>query len=239
MMTRPSNHDRETSILLLWERAVGLSRWQRDDALFSEHGALPRGLGARNAALLGVRSALFGTAWPLKSRCPACGCDCEFEIDSPSLAEELDRLVPRETSVAIACAGQPVVLRAPDIDDLRAISHLEDDRKATRALLSRCLSGDLDLSGMDEEAIDDLATGLEALDPAAVVTFGLSCPACAGEWSAVIDVGDALWTELRHAAERSLMEVDALARTYGWTEDQVMGLSPTRRAAYLQLSAVS
>ena len=36
----------------LWERAVGLDRWRRDDALLAAASAAPRGLGARNAALL-------------------------------------------------------------------------------------------------------------------------------------------------------------------------------------------
>ena len=36
-------------------------------------------------------------------------------------------------------------------------------------------------------------------------------------------------------AERTLADVDTLARAYGWTEAEVMELSPTRRAAYLQL----
>mgnify|MGYP001788484044 CR=1 FL=1 len=39
------------------------------------------------------------------------------------------------------------------------------------------------------------------------------------------------------AAERVLLDVDALARCYGWTESEVLRLSPTRRAAYLQLAA--
>ncbi len=39
----------------------------------------------------------------------------------------------------------------------------------------------------------------------------------------------------KRAAEQSLVEVDALARAYGWTEAEIMQLSPTRRAAYLQL----
>jgi hypothetical protein len=32
-----------------------------------------------------------------------------------------------------------------------------------------------------------------------------------------------------------LLDVDALARAYGWSEPQVLALSATRRAAYLQL----
>jgi hypothetical protein len=32
------------------------------------------------------------------------------------------------------------------------------------------------------------------------------------------------------------MEVDALARAYGWREADILALSPARRAAYLELA---
>ena len=51
----------------------------------------------------------------------------------------------------------------------------------------------------------------------------------------MIDVGAALWAEVQRAAELSLIEIDTLARAYGWSEDEVMRLAPMRRAAYLQI----
>lgn len=232
-------HEREASILNFWESAVGLTRWNRDDALLATDGPPPTGLGARNVGLLAIREALFDRRWPLKSRCPACAADCEFEIDSAALARELAGLAPANGCAVIELAGISVTLRAPNIEDLRAISRYPDHRTALVSLLSRCLSGDLDLAGLDDAQIDALGESLELLDPAAIVSFELSCPACSQHWQAMIDIGDALWTELQHAAERSVVEVDALARAYGWTEDQIMSLSPTRRAAYLQLTGAS
>jgi hypothetical protein len=76
---------------------------------------------------------------------------------------------------------------------------------------------------------------MEALEPGAAVTFDLTCPECGAQWSAPMDCGDVLWSELQVRAERLLLDVDALARAYGWSESQVLALSPTRRAAYLQL----
>jgi hypothetical protein len=239
IMPISTRQDRDAEILRLWECAVGLSRWQRDDALLSAKAPPPPGLGGRNAALLSMRSGIFGRQWPLKSRCPNCGCDCEFEVDSIALVDDLGRLAPAEISRTIAWAGRSILLRAPRADDLQAISHHRDSRSAAIALVERCLSGELDISGMDDEELEEIGRSIEALDPAAVVTFQLRCPACEAEWSAAIDIGEAFWCELRHAAERSLIEVDALARAYGWTEDQVMGLSLMRRAAYLQLAGAT
>lgn len=238
-MAMPPYHEREARILKLWESAVGLSRWSRDDALLATDGPPPSGLGARNAALLDIRDALFDRRWPLRSRCPACASECEFEIDSAALARELAGLTPAQDGTVTELTENGVTLRAPDIEDLRAISGHHDHRAATEVLLSRCLSGNVDLAVLDDAQIDALGQSLERLDPAAIVSFALSCPACGQDWQAMIDIGEALWSELQHAAERSVVEVDALARAYGWTEDQIMSLSPTRRAAYLQLTGAA
>ncbi|TCL69510.1 hypothetical protein [Rhizobium sp. BK251] len=238
-MSSGSDHGREADILLLWERAVGLSRWRRDDALLSAEGTPPGTLGARNIGLLAMRNRLFSRRWPLRSKCPACGTDCEFEIDSAALAGELAGMAPQETRAEIEVAGRSLALRAPTVDDLQAVAHLASSKGAATALLGRCVDGEIDLSDIADDELAALGHNLEALDPAAVVTFELACPGCGGEWPAVMDVGEAVWAELRHAAERALIEVDALARAYGWSEDQVMALSPTRRAAYLQLAGAS
>ena len=70
--------------------AVGLDRWRaRRSACWRRWGP-PLALGARNAALLALRNTLFDRAWPLRSRCPGCEADCEFEVDCVALAEELN-----------------------------------------------------------------------------------------------------------------------------------------------------
>jgi hypothetical protein len=227
--TASPHHDRE--VLNLWERGVGLDRWRRDDALLAD--GSPRGLGARNAALLALRNTLFDRVWPLKSSCPACETDCAFEVDSVALAGCLR--LPDDAARSFEWGGRALAARAPTVDDLTAISRTADRAGAVRALLERCIVDDLDLAAVDDAAIDELGQRLERLDPGALVTFQLDCPACRHQWSAVLDVGEALWLELQRSAERTLADVDALARAYGWTEAEVMQLSPTRRAAYLQL----
>ena len=83
--------------------------------------------------------------------------------------------------------------------------------------------------------LDALSQHMESLDPGASVSFALDCPQCAAHWQAPLDVGDMVWQKVRAAAERVLLDIDALARAYGWTEREVLRLSPMRRAAYLQM----
>jgi hypothetical protein len=170
----------------------------------------------------------------LKSLCPACGAACEFEADIVVLAEELEGRGTTATS-RFEWKGHKLEVRAPTVEDLVAAAAQVDAASAAKTILARCLSGNLDLACVGEADINELGRRVESLDPAAAVGFDLVCPACAHEWAAMVDIGEALWAEVRNLAERTLIEIDVLARTYGWTEEEVMRLSPTRRAAYLQL----
>jgi len=227
--------DRERRILSLWERAVGRTRRDRDEALLADAGR-PRALGERNRALLALRTALFGRDWPLMSECPACGGACEFTIDGIALAESLGA-APAAGGGGIEWNGRELALRAPTADDLDDIAGEADVASAAQALLARCLPGDVDPAALTQDEIDLLGDRIESLDPAASIRLALICPDCGHQWPAPVDVAGSLWTEVQRAAERSLTEVDALARAYGWSEDEVVNLSPVRRAAYLQLVA--
>ena len=232
--------DRERRVLALWERGAGLDRWEREALLLAARGARPpQRIGARNAALLALRHDLFGRAWPLISRCPACNTDSEFTVDSVELAQGLSALAAAAEPIAVEWEGRRIELRPPTVEDLRAIAVCGDAGAAARDLLLRCASAAVVADRLEDQAISELGTGLERTDPAAVVSFALQCAVCGHRWSAAIDVGDALWTEVRRAAEQALVAIDALARAYGWTEREVLRLSPTRRAAYLQLVGAS
>src|SRR5262245_3283916 len=238
-MGSPAASEHEPRILALWERGVGLGRWTRDDCLLSVLGPPPSELGARNAALLRLRGSLFDRPWPLRSRCPACAADCEFVADCLALADQLSAVAPSPSSTRVDHSGRSIALRAPTVNDLREIAVLPDAQSAARALLTRCVSDGEALDELDGQAVADLSAHIERLDPGALVSFALHCPDCRHDWSAAIDVGDALWCELQRAAEHALTEIDALARAYGWTEREILSLSPVRRAAYLQLVGAS
>jgi hypothetical protein len=67
------------------------------------------------------------------------------------------------------------------------------------------------------------------------VLLGLHCPLCSHSWQALFDIASFFWTEISAHARRLLREVDALARAYGWSEAEILGLSASRRQAYLEL----
>lgn len=236
-MTLAGGAQREHDILALWDCGAGRERRRRDEALFAAAAVTSAAtLGAGNAALLALRTKLFGRAWPLRARCPACHSECEFEADSAALARQIEASSMDASTLRIEGLGEGATLRPPTFSDLTAIACAADTASAAHALLTRCLSGVVRVETLDDATLEKIETALEKLDPGAIVSFALACPDCGHEWSAPVDIGQALWSEVQGAAERSLLEVDALAREYGWSESEVLALPPTRRAAYLQLA---
>ncbi len=49
------------------------------------------------------------------------------------------------------------------------------------------------------------------------------------------DILSYLWTEIEDWAQRLLVDVHTLAVSYGWSERDILALSPRRRRMYLEL----
>ena len=62
-----------------------------------------------------------------------------------------------------------------------------------------------------------------------------TCPACGHDASITFDVVSYLWNEIDEWAKRVLVEVHVLAAAYGWSERDVLALSPRRRRLYLEM----
>lgn len=83
----------------------------------------------------------------------------------------------------------------------------------------------------------ELAQAMAQGDPQADLQLALCCPQCEHAWQPPFDIARFLWQELHAWALNLLREVDALAQAYHWTEADILGLSPRRRQAYLELCA--
>jgi hypothetical protein len=86
---------------------------------------------------------------------------------------------------------------------------------------------------------DDLLAGdaMAQHDPDADVRITLACPACGDRSQAHFDIVSYLWSELDDWAQRVLADVHVLARAYGWSEDAILALSPSRRQIYLEMAS--
>jgi hypothetical protein len=220
----------------LWERGLGLPPASRALALAPETAGCP--VGARDAALVALRERAFGERLVAVAICRACGERLELDMMTAQLAAE-----PATDGQLEVAAGDVVVrFRLPRAEDLVAIEDLGDVGAARAQLLERCVVSaqrkgrSLRPRALPARAVAAVCERMAAADPQADTRVALCCPACGAESDEPLDIGTFLWRELEAAARRLLQDVSDLARAYGWTEDEVLRLTPSRRAAYLELA---
>jgi hypothetical protein len=224
---------RAGDLLRLWEQAEGLPPLERALSLAAGTGGDPAALrsapfGRTNEGLLAFRELLEGSSLEAKASCPACAAVVEFTVDADALRRQ-----PVGPASARESTGELLVdWRAPTPEDLMAVA-AED--VPDQALRERCLT--VSPAGMEvpAELVAQVEEAMAAADPLAEVLALLTCPECGVGFESDLDVGAFVWAELDARAKRLLHEVDTLARSYGWTEAEVLALSERRREAYLQM----
>lgn len=196
-------------------------------------------LGALDGRLLALREQCFGPRVDLVVDCPACGQRLEAAIELAELRTETPAGEPLEVSSA---AGEVRVrFRLPTLADLRSVEAAASVAVARRTLLQRCVvdarqdGARIDPASLPEEIVVRVGQAMAAADRQADVRLGLTCPDCGHPWDPPFDIAAFLWTEIDARMRRLLVDVHTLARAYGWSESEVLGLPPARRKAYLEL----
>jgi hypothetical protein len=209
-------------------------------------GLLGTPVGSRDADLLTLRALLFGELAQVRLRCAGCGEELEFAVDIRQLlTDEAAAGVPGEP-IEVALDEWNVRFRLPTPADLLAVGQ-SAPAQARSLLMERCVvsvtqdaasrstvtAAPADLPAKVQER---LAEAVAEADPDADLRLDAPCPACGHHTSAVVDAASFLWAELDAWARGTLVEVHLLASTYGWTEPEVLALSPRRRRHYLELA---
>lgn len=227
-----------TALLQVWERGLHASPAARGLLLLGcawpelAAGTLACApIGQRDAWLLSLREALFGHRLQCLGQCPACGERVELAFDTTDVRAP-------HASAGDECEPWPGLrLRVPDSQDLLALDGLADGADAELFLLQRCRVAAVDdvVQALEESQRAAASQALAQADAQAEVLLDLQCPACGAAFQQGFDIVLHLWVELDHWAQRMLARVHALASRYGWSEADILRLSPVRRQAYLEL----
>lgn len=203
-----------------------------DPGAARDPGELP--LAERDARLLTLRRATFGDSIACVADCPRCREATEFSLSASSLLAGLGSVPASET---LSVDGWRVTLRALDSRDLAHIAHAADAQQAAHTLVRRAVAhieAQADAGEPSDILWRTVETRVAEREAAADIAIDLGCPACGYVWTEAFDIGAHLWAELDAAAQRLLQEVVLLARLFGWSEAEILALSPARRQAYLQ-----
>jgi hypothetical protein len=236
-----------TEVLLIWERGLPQSPAGRAVTLLAAVCAdeTPQSLarwpiGRRDARLLELRDHTFGPRLSSLTKCPACGEEVQAEFDSGDIRAHDGET---EGEGEINHGDIRARFRIPNSEDIEAASRAADLESARQELLARCIVEPRDAKGtafpiveLPPEFVAAIGARIAAVDPQADVELAIACPDCGHSWTLSFDIAGFFWMELQSCARRLLREVHELATAYGWSEADILALTPARRAAYLELA---
>jgi hypothetical protein len=224
---------------MLWERGARLQPVDR--GLLALCAALPDTtgqeladwpLGKRNKALAELRSCCFGPMLRGWMSCGQCGENLEFEVDG--------RVFSGGEANRDAATSEPIVVhelsfRLPTSRDLAGAARESDVHSAAVCILERCRLDGGGTRQWSDEQIEKIGDRMAMADPMAEIRLTVRCPNCGRESQETLDIAAFLWAEIESEARRLLLEVHTLATAYGWTEHEILALSDSRRALYLEM----
>lgn len=198
------------------------------------------GTGKRDSFLLTLREITFGRLMLGIISCPECSEKLELDFEVDDLRSGLGS--GSESTISISLCGYDLKIRPVNTYDLQSIVRLKDLSRARYELLRRCIlkieyqGNDISFEGLPKAVIEAVEEKLEEMDPQGDVRLALSCPSCGHKWEATFDIVSFFWTEIDSWARHILREVHTLAEKYGWSESDILSLSPNRRRTYLEMT---
>jgi hypothetical protein len=221
-----------SDFLALWE--AGRLLHPLDQGILAVQAAFPEHdgrvadwpIGRRNRALAELRCAVFGAALRGWIACRQCSEQLEFEIDGRSLAGG---------TAAERVLVQGHAFRLPTSRDLAAVVHEPDETVAARRLLQQCAEDELPESAWNEKQIEIVGESMAATDPLAEIRLSFDCPSCGAHFEESLDLPSFIWEEVEARGKQLLMQVHTLASTYGWSQAEILSLSPGRRDFYMEM----
>jgi len=241
-MRAPSAAD----VIAMWEQGASQGPIEWPLAVLARATGEPREtlaalcIGERDARLFALHAHLFGPRVDAFAECPRCGERLEYAL----AAADLMQAQPADASgLTLGLDDMSMQLRRLDSADLAAAAACADVDEARRLFAQRCVmqasrdGAAVPVGELTDMAIERIAACLAAADPQADLSIELTCPRCAHRWTVAFQIERFLWSKLTALATRLLREVDVLARGYGWSEHEILSLSATRRALYLEMAS--
>ncbi|MGW8392265.1 T4 family baseplate hub assembly chaperone [Pseudoduganella sp. HUAS MS19] len=196
-------------------------------------------IGQRDALLLALREATFGSRIASVAPCPQCGEQLELAFSHADLPQQ--RSADDEPH-QLEVDGYALRFRCVNSDDLAALCAGIAGQSAPRLeLLGRCVleawqaDTQVRVDRLPAHVLDAVEARMAQADAGADLRIAVECPACGHRWQALFDIVSFFWDEIESWACRLLREVHALASAYGWSESEILGLSPFRRRCYLEM----
>ncbi|MBO9205492.1 MULTISPECIES: T4 family baseplate hub assembly chaperone [Niastella] len=235
-------------LLNIWEAGIHQTLMEKSlhlvttaCSLSSIHEAANLPIGERDHKLLQLREWMFGSRLINTMNCPSCNETVEWETDLRELYLQTAHDTTASREYNLESDGFNIRFRLPNSGDLlNAILNNASNLVAQKVLAGCILEARRDqntitIDELPNEVFTALNQHLGKEDPQADIWMLLTCPYCSHQWEGQFDIVSYLWIEIDNWAKHMLHEVYLLATTFGWSEYDILNLSPQRRQLYLEM----
>jgi hypothetical protein len=196
-------------------------------------------LGQRDARLMVLREWTFGPQLVSLATCPGCQERLELAFNLADF-RVVPAAEPGET-LSLNVGGFALRFRLPNSQDLAVVVDQSNVATTRQVLFERCLltahhdGQQRSANQLPPHVVDAIVEYMAQADPQVDIQLSLVCPQCGHQWQVAFDIASYFWDEINAWANRILREVHILASRYGWSERDILALSPWRRQFYLDM----
>ncbi len=235
-------------LLAYWESNINRPGIQRGIALlclaypglnYQEAASLT--IGERDSRLFQIREWMFGRNIRNMADCPRCNCRVEWESDLQDITRQLSESTYSTGTCQLETDDYSLQFRLPDSNDIAAAISTKNKSNEIMHLLEKIVlecrfrGQPCEIENLTEEIIEMTGTKIAEADPFFDITMNLSCTECSHQWNIPFDILSYIWIEINNWALHIFQEVALLARTFGWSEREIISMTPARRQVYLSL----
>lgn len=198
-------------------------------------------IGERDARLIIIRERMFGYMLRNIAECPVCSEIIEWETDIRDIKLQSPDEIRTVNEYILKESGYTIQFRLPDSMDVFEVINMDESHKKSEELLKRLIicskfkNRTCNFSDLPEKVLKVLDQRIEKENPQAEILMNVQCMSCNHNWELQFDILSYLWSEISNWARRILNDICSLAREYGWSEHDILSMTPARRKIYLDL----
>jgi len=192
----------------------------------------------RDKRLLDLRECMFGSNMVCLAHCP----DCKKELEVAFRVDDIRMPLTGQTQFDVVMDDITVTFRLPTSHDILLLLNPSRDVTQDRLLLlERCIihiestNGPHSVADLPAGLVDQILQKMEQAGQQADLRITLNCAECGHRWINLFDVVSFFWEEIDVWAKRLAWDIHILAKSYGWSEAEILSLSPNRRKSYRDL----
>jgi len=190
-------------------------------------------IGRRNQALSEFYCNCVGPhlrAWTI---CAICSEKLEFEIN-PQILVGGKREEDQGAAELISVNDR--TFRIPNSRDLARAATETDPVVGAKRIVEGCLVEGSPPAKWSDEELSAIGEKLGLADPLAEIRLTLQCPSCGNDWHEALDLVSFSWRAIESRVQHIMYAIHTLASAYGWSEMEILSLSETRRAWYMEMA---